>query len=174
MAVLPLSSLPQSVKGRVLELLGMIAKHYPEIAAPQINAIKRWSLASLEEHLVDQKAVSFELAASSLKTFNLILSSPELVIDPDSAEGERLYKGVVTSLDIPKNLPRYALQMAALTMIQSNARLFSDDLIRDYKTLYTLILNCCEHQNRPLSQIGYGALESLLKEAGGFYFADEN
>jgi hypothetical protein len=59
-------------------------------------------------------------------------------------------------------------------MMQNNARLFSDDLIRDYKKLYTRILKCCEHQNRPLSQIAYGALESLLKEAGGFYFADEN
>ncbi|KAI8877666.1 hypothetical protein K501DRAFT_306200, partial [Backusella circina FSU 941] len=164
MAVLPVTALPQTVKGRVLELLGIIAMHYPEIAAPQINAIKRWCLTSLNDHLIDQKSTSLELAASALKTFKLILNSPKLRIDPDSEEGEKLYSAVVTSLKLPEGVSRYALQMAALSIIQNNVQLFSDHLLSDYKTLYTRIQIFCEHQNRMLSRLGYGALESLLKQ----------
>lgn len=74
---LAVTKTPATVKGRILELLGMIVRYYPEHAVDEgkVKTLQRWCLDTLDNQLFQQPKVDNSLVAGALRGLTSMASS---------------------------------------------------------------------------------------------------
>ncbi|KAI9262204.1 hypothetical protein BDA99DRAFT_438520 [Phascolomyces articulosus] len=156
---------PLSVKGRMMELFGVLIRYHSEkLETGKIQTIERWAFTALEKELFSHKEADNQLVAGVLTGLDHMLFSSTLDLDQDSPQTELLYKSIQTTINLPEHLSRYVIPLAGLTLFNNHGDMFHKFIIRDSESLYKSLRTLCEHQNRDLSSLGYRAMEKLLKE----------
>ncbi|KAI9491166.1 hypothetical protein BDB00DRAFT_874560 [Zychaea mexicana] len=160
---LPVSKTPASVKGSILELLGVIIRyHYKTIKQGDIAQVVRWSFITLREQLFTNKPAENAILRGILGGLDHLLSCE--IIELDTEQTDLLYKSVRTLFNIPGGLARYEAPLAALTMFSNHVATFEKYIVQDSQVLYKELNKLCGHQNRNVSSMGYRSMENFLKE----------
>lgn len=162
MYTLPPTRLPVSVKAKVIELLGTIARFYPNLLNqndPQI--LKRWCLDSLD-YILNNTSNDYAFISGAVNCLNTLLSSKNHLIEPESRESDRLFNILLKLLYIPPDINRYTDTIAALELFTSHTHLFTNLILPNCEKLYKFLQICSTHQNRLVFKYGTFAYDKFL------------
>ncbi|ORE12935.1 hypothetical protein BCV71DRAFT_230098, partial [Rhizopus microsporus] len=162
MYTLPPTRLPVSVKAKVIELLGTIARFYPNLLNqndPQI--LKRWCLDSLD-YILNNTSNDYAFISGAVNCLNTLLSSKNHLIEPESRESDRLFNILLKLLYIPPDINRYTDTIAALELFTSHTHLFTNLILPNCEKLYKFLHVCSTHQNRLVFKHGTFAYDKFL------------
>ncbi|KAI8145657.1 hypothetical protein BJV82DRAFT_554475 [Fennellomyces sp. T-0311] len=162
---LAVTKTPPSVKGRILDLLGLIIRYHSDmVSTANIQTVQRWCFSTLEEQLFSSKSAENTLMQGALGGLDALLYSSKATLDPEAPQIGSLYNCIRALFDLPEDLARYSAPIAALKLFNNHTKIFQKYLIRDSEQLYKALITLCEHRNRDISSLGYRTMENLLKE----------
>lgn len=95
-----------TVKAEVLEVLGMVARYFPTIAADRLEAVIRWCMTTVETQLSAGGKQELSLVAGAVIGLDNCLYS--LSSEIAASKVPDIMKFVKTLVDVPEDLSRYA------------------------------------------------------------------
>ncbi|KAF7728428.1 hypothetical protein EC973_006106 [Apophysomyces ossiformis] len=173
------TKVPDTVKARILELLGVIAKYHPDLIDEQRSQTYiRWCISTLEQQLLHQQKANNAIVAGAFNGFTAFAYCKNSTMASASVESDKLYRVVNIVFHIPEDLSRFAAPMgntvadngntkcsyAALELFASHIQLFSNHMIADGEKLFGQIRTLCDHRNKDISKLAYKSMEALLKQ----------
>ncbi|KAI8329229.1 hypothetical protein BC941DRAFT_384857 [Chlamydoabsidia padenii] len=162
------SSVPNTVKGALLDFLGTITKyHTDKVTLLQTKLLAKNCTNILSHELYDKSdGADNNIIAGALNGISCLLSNNMYDINQLSIDIRPIYNALKLVLVIPDNLTRYAAPIAGLELFIEHAQLLRLYLVQDYPEIYTSLQKLCGHQNRDIKKLGYRALECSFKQIG--------
>ncbi|KAG0293742.1 hypothetical protein BGZ96_002384 [Linnemannia gamsii] len=151
-----------TVKAEVLEVLGMVARYFPTIAADRLEAVVRWCMTTVETQLSAGGKQELSLVAGAVVGLDNCLYS--LSSEIAASKVPDIMKFVKTLANVPEDLSRYAAPVAALDLFAHHIHLFRPKLMGIYDWMFQSIGGYCDHSNDKMSKSGYNALDAFLQE----------
>ncbi|KAF9155537.1 hypothetical protein BG015_009513 [Linnemannia schmuckeri] len=151
-----------TVKAEVLEVLGMVARYFPKIAAERLESIVRWCMSTVETQLSAGGKQELSLVAGAILGLDNCLYS--LSSESAASKVPAIMRFVKTLVNVPEDLSRYAAPVAALDLFAHHIHFFRPLLIDIYEWMYQRIAGYCEHTHDKMSKCGYNALDVFLQE----------
>ncbi|KAI1315202.1 hypothetical protein EDD11_001140 [Mortierella claussenii] len=155
------SKLASTVKAEVLEVLGIIARHFPKVAEKRHAMLLRWCLTTIQEQLRPGSKQELSLVAGALIGLDNSLYS---FADKVNTDVPTILQLVKTLVNVPEDLSRFATPIAALDLFAHHIHLFRSRLIDIYEWMYQRITGYCEHSHGGMSKCGYNSLDVFLQE----------
>ncbi|KAF9585083.1 hypothetical protein BGW38_003973, partial [Lunasporangiospora selenospora] len=155
------SKMASTVKAEVLDVLGTIARYFPNAAEDRSSSLIRWCLTTVQEQLKPNAKQELNLIAGAIAGLDNCLYSFESKATKDVPTILQLIK---TLVHVPEDLNRFATPIAALYLFAHHIHLFRSHLIEIYEWMYQRIASYCEHPNIGMSRCGYYALDVFLQE----------
>ncbi|CAO3615261.1 unnamed protein product [Cunninghamella echinulata] len=161
-----LKTLASPLKGKIMELLGTIAKHYPDqLEQKEGSYLLRVFTNNLTTELQKNES-SHPILTGALLGICCLLSNEKFKLSAASNEAKSIYTPLKSILNIPNDLSRYSTPIAALDIIIEHSSIFGPYLIQDYDDIYTYIQNMSNHQNKDLSKVAYRAMDHFFEQIG--------
>ncbi|CAO3567705.1 unnamed protein product [Mortierella alpina] len=155
------SKMASTVKGEVLEVLGVVSRHFPKVAEERSAVVLRWYLSAIQDQLRPGGKQELSLIAGAVSGLDNFLYSFEHKASKDVPTMLQIIK---TLVNVPEDLARFATPVAALDLFANHIHIFRTHLINTYEWLYQRIASYCEHSNPGMSASGYKALDVFLQE----------
>uniref|UniRef100_A0A3B4GWP3 DNA-dependent protein kinase catalytic subunit n=1 Tax=Pundamilia nyererei TaxID=303518 RepID=A0A3B4GWP3_9CICH len=138
------SRLPDSVLGKVYELLGVLAEVHPSEMVNSSDKLYRAYLGELKDQMTSStKEPKLLVVAGCLRGITALMNYLLLVI---------------------MDMTRYAVTFAGLRLLARHASQFSSCLMDHYKPLFEVMSKLCGHINGEMKKTSYYALEAFLKQ----------
>ena len=99
------SKMGGTVKAEVLEVLGMVARYFPAIAAERQESIVRWCLTTVETQLSAGKKQELSLVAGAIIGLDSCLYS---FSESALTKVPTILRFIKTLVNVPEDLSRYA------------------------------------------------------------------
>eukprot|EP00741_Cyanophora_paradoxa_P007038 tig00001071_g6809.t1 len=164
----------QTVKGRLLALLGALAEVYPGKMSldKRDKRIGERILSELRVEMPKLRDVhgrpQMQIMAGAMMGLSAYLAnfSDELE-KPASPLADEVYAWVMQAVEraLEETPQRYALPRGALAILRRHAGLFGRQLVADFGTLLRSLAALCKHKNADLRREATGAAEAFLREA---------
>ncbi|KAG0357941.1 hypothetical protein BG005_002930 [Podila minutissima] len=150
-----------TVKAEILELMGIIARYYPKSMEDRSATLMRWCLTVGQDQLKPGAKVDMSHLAGALIGLDNCLYSFSDKITRDIPLLLQLVKKLV---NVPDDMSRYAVPIAALDLFTHHVQLFRANLIDVYEWMYHKIAGFCAHPASKMHKCGFAALDVFLKE----------
>ncbi|KAI8973301.1 hypothetical protein BDF20DRAFT_642731 [Mycotypha africana] len=175
-----MSSVRPTAKQRIVELLGTIAKNYPQLVdGKEANSkLKRWCFQGLnhesKRHFADAE---LSLVTGYLTCIDILLYRQEeeeqmgiskeeafVILQPQSPEVQQLFNHILIIITTSKDTNRYQAVIAALSLFKNHCEMFSKLLMDRYVNLYRELHYWATHYNSTCYKFGLGAFEEFLRQ----------
>ncbi|KAG0369575.1 hypothetical protein BGZ54_009551 [Gamsiella multidivaricata] len=157
------SKMASTVKAEVLEVLGLIARHFPTVAAKRVRetVLMRWCLTTIQDQLNRGSKQELTLMAGAVVGLDNCLYS---FSDKAAKDIPTILQIIKTLVNVPEDLSRFATPIAALDLFAHHIHLFRSNLIDIYEWMYQRVASYCEHSHAGMSKCGYNSLDVFLQE----------
>ncbi|KAF8935223.1 hypothetical protein BGZ52_000691 [Haplosporangium bisporale] len=155
------SKTASTVKAEILELMGIIARYYPKCMEDRSMTLMRWYLTIGQDQMKPGAKIDMSLMAGALIGLDNCLYSFSDKVTRDIPLLLELIKKLV---NVPDDLSRYAVPIAALDLFTHHIQLFRGNLIDVYEWMYQKITGFCAHPTAKMHKCGFSALDVFLKE----------
>ncbi|KAI9251049.1 hypothetical protein BY458DRAFT_444504 [Sporodiniella umbellata] len=160
MYTLPPSKVSPTIKAKLLELLGTLARFYPSQVKDPI-LLKTWCLNSLD-HTVFKNPKESAFTPGALNCLNSVLCCKIRLIEPESDESDRLFQIILNLLRISSDLTRYTSTISALDLFSAHTSLFKNMILPHCEELYKYLQVGSTHHNRSLFKHATFAYDHFL------------
>jgi DNA-dependent protein kinase catalytic subunit len=154
----------QSVKGGILQTLGVFAEYFPEQLVRQSKTL----LVMLSDLLSDQfkdKKPDYQVIEGGMRGLISLLVHFSGEVTGDSKKIASIWRFTLACLNPPEGMKTYAIPKAGLVMVEKHAELFKQYLTEKASVVYPLIKTYCTHgTNRAIRKFGFGAMEAFLMQ----------
>lgn len=164
---LPKTKLPGGVKAKVIELLGKIARYYPEIPGENgLQMVKRWCFDNLTVQMKSATPEGQVVAGSLFCLNNVLFREEENFVAHMNDNADKLFQIILQVLTKYLDATRYVSVQAALELFSQHTPLFSTMLTlpNQWKDLFNVLQYWASHHNIQTYKFGLRAYEQYIRQ----------
>ncbi|XP_073344741.1 DNA-dependent protein kinase catalytic subunit [Pagrus major] len=159
------SKLPDSVLGKIYELLGVLAEVHPSEMVNNSDKLYKAYLGELKEQMTSStKEPKLFVVAGCLRGITALMVNFTKTMEEDPATSKDIFQYALKAVSPQMEMSRYAVTFAGLRLIARHASQFSSCLMDHYRALFEVMSKLCGHINAEMKKTSYYALESFLKQ----------
>uniref|UniRef100_A0A665X102 DNA-dependent protein kinase catalytic subunit n=1 Tax=Echeneis naucrates TaxID=173247 RepID=A0A665X102_ECHNA len=161
------NKLPDSVLGKIYELLGLLAEVHPSEMVNNSDKLYKALLGELKEQMTSStKEPKLFVVAGCLRGITALMVNFTKTIEEDAVTSKEIFQYALRAITPQVNMEmnRYAVTFAGLRLIARHASQFSSCLMEHYKTLFEVMSKLCGHINGEMKKTSYFAMEAFLKQ----------
>uniref|UniRef100_A0A3Q1J9C8 DNA-dependent protein kinase catalytic subunit n=1 Tax=Anabas testudineus TaxID=64144 RepID=A0A3Q1J9C8_ANATE len=159
------SRLPDSVLGKIYELLGVLAEVHPSEMVSNSDKLYKAYLGELKEQMTSStKEPKLFVVAGCLRGITALMVNFTKTMEEDPETSKEIFQYALKSISPQMEMSRYAVTFAGLRLFARHASQFSSCLMDHYKTLFEVMSKLCGHINAQMKKTSYYALEAFLKQ----------
>uniref|UniRef100_A0A3B5Q0B1 DNA-dependent protein kinase catalytic subunit n=1 Tax=Xiphophorus maculatus TaxID=8083 RepID=A0A3B5Q0B1_XIPMA len=155
------SKLPDSVLGKIYELLGVLAEVHPSEMVNNSDKLYKVYLAELKEQMTSStKEPKLLVVAGCLRGLTALMVNFAKTMEEDPVTSKEIFQYALKSIT-PQSI---FLPAAGLRLFARHASQFSGCLMDHYRALFETMCKLCGHINGEMKKTSYSALEAFLKQ----------
>ncbi|KAG7524628.1 DNA-dependent protein kinase catalytic subunit [Solea senegalensis] len=159
------TKLPDSVLGKIYELLGVLAEVHPSEMANNSDKLYKAYLGELKDQMMSStKEPKLVVVAGCLTGISALMVNFTKTMEEDPATCQEIFQFALKAISPQMTMTRYAVTFAGLRLLARHASQFSSCLMDHYKTLFDVMSKLCGHINAEMKKTSYYALEAFLKQ----------
>ncbi|KAM4719019.1 DNA-dependent protein kinase catalytic subunit isoform 2-T2 [Anableps anableps] len=159
------SKLPDSVLGKIYELLGVLAEVQPSEMVNNSDKLYKAYLAELKEQMTSStKEPKLLVVAGCLRGITALMVNFTKTMEEDPVTSKEIFQYSLKAITPQMEMNRYAVTFAGLRLFAKHASQFSSCLMDHYRTLFETMCKLCGHINGEMKKTSYSALEAFLKQ----------
>ncbi|XP_041364232.1 DNA-dependent protein kinase catalytic subunit-like [Gigantopelta aegis] len=159
------SKLQASVKGNIMNLLGVLSEVYPEKMLVYSDRLVSLYASALKAEMSSKtREPQLPIIAGCLEGLTCYLVNFTQSAEEGSKYAYEIFRFARMAIDPGITYTRYAVPAAGLRLFSRHADQFSEYLVDDYQGMYEKLQNWSHHHNRDLMHLGVSALESFLQQ----------
>ncbi|XP_038580578.1 DNA-dependent protein kinase catalytic subunit [Micropterus salmoides] len=159
------SKLPDSVLGKIYELLGVLAEVHPSEMVNNSEKLYKAYLGELKEQMTSStKEPKLFVVAGCLRGITALMVNFTKTMDEDPATSKDIFLYALKAVSPQMEMTRYAVTFAGLRLFARHASQFSSCLMDHYRDLFEVMSKLCGHINAEMKKTSYYALEAFLKQ----------
>lgn len=159
------SKLPDSVLGKIYELLGILAEAHPSEMVTNSDKLYRAYLGELKEQMTSStREPKLLVAAGCLRGITALMVNFTKTMEGNPAMSKEIFQYALKAISPQMEMSRYAVTVAGLRLFARHASQFSSCLMDHYRTLFEVMSKLCGHINGEMKKTSYYALEAFLKQ----------
>ncbi|XP_032407093.1 DNA-dependent protein kinase catalytic subunit [Xiphophorus hellerii] len=159
------SKLPDSVLGKIYELLGVLAEVHPSEMVNNSDKLYKVYLAELKEQMTSStKEPKLLVVAGCLRGLTALMVNFTKTMEEDPVTSKEIFQYALKSITPQMEMNRYAVTFAGLRLFARHASQFSGCLMDHYRALFETMCKLCGHINGEMKKTSYSALEAFLKQ----------
>ncbi|XP_014905517.1 DNA-dependent protein kinase catalytic subunit [Poecilia latipinna] len=159
------SKLPDSVLGKIYELLGVLAEVHPSEMVNNSDKLYKVYLAELKEQMTSStKEPKLLVVAGCLRGLTALMVNFTKSMEEDPVTSKEIFQYALKSITPQMEMNRYAVTFAGLRLFARHASQFSGCLMDHYRALFETMCKLCGHINGEMKKTSYSALEAFLKQ----------
>uniref|UniRef100_A0A665X1D8 DNA-dependent protein kinase catalytic subunit n=1 Tax=Echeneis naucrates TaxID=173247 RepID=A0A665X1D8_ECHNA len=159
------NKLPDSVLGKIYELLGLLAEVHPSEMVNNSDKLYKALLGELKEQMTSStKEPKLFVVAGCLRGITALMVNFTKTIEEDAVTSKEIFQYALRAITPQMEMNRYAVTFAGLRLIARHASQFSSCLMEHYKTLFEVMSKLCGHINGEMKKTSYFAMEAFLKQ----------
>ncbi|XP_068566169.1 DNA-dependent protein kinase catalytic subunit [Cebidichthys violaceus] len=159
------SKLPDSVLGKIYELLGVLAEVHPSEMVNNSDKLYKAYLGELKEQMTSStKEPKLFVVAGCLRGLTALMVNFTKTMKEDPATSKDIFQYALKAVSPQMSMSRYAVTFAGLRLIARHASQFSSCLMDHYRALFDVMSRLCGHINAEMKKTSYYALEAFLKQ----------
>uniref|UniRef100_A0A3P9NWB4 DNA-dependent protein kinase catalytic subunit n=1 Tax=Poecilia reticulata TaxID=8081 RepID=A0A3P9NWB4_POERE len=158
------SKLPDSVLGKIYELLGVLAEVHPSEMVNNSDKLYKVYLAELKEQMTSStKEPKLLVVAGCLRGLTALMVNFTKAMEEDPVTSKEIFQYALKSIT-PQVINCVFLSTAGLRLFARHASQFSGCLMDHYRALFETMCKLCGHINGEMKKTSYSALEAFLKQ----------
>ncbi|XP_029313652.1 DNA-dependent protein kinase catalytic subunit [Cottoperca gobio] len=159
------SKLPDSVLGKIYELLGVLAEVHPSEMVNNSDKLYKAYLGELKEQMTSStKEPKLFVVGGCLRGITALMVNFTKTMEEDPATSKDIFQYALKAISPQMEMNRYAVTFAGLRLFARHASQFSSCLMDHYRALFDVMSKLCGHINAEMKKTSYYALESFLKQ----------
>ncbi|XP_008302907.1 DNA-dependent protein kinase catalytic subunit-like, partial [Stegastes partitus] len=159
------SKLPDSVLGKIYELLGVLAEVHPSEMVNNSDKLYKAYLGELKEQMTSStKEPKLFVVAGCLRGITALMVNFSKTMEEDPATSKEIFQYAFKAISPQMEMTRYAVTFAGLRLFSKHASQFSSCLMDHYRALFEIMSKLCGHINAEMKKTSYYALEAFLKQ----------
>ncbi|XP_054478556.1 DNA-dependent protein kinase catalytic subunit [Anoplopoma fimbria] len=159
------SKLPDSVLGKIYELLGVLAEVHPSEMVNYSDKLYKAYLGELKEQMTSStKEPKLFVVAGCLRGITALMVNFTKTMEEDPATSKDIFQYALKAVSPQMSMTRYAVTFAGLRLFARHASQFSSCLMDHYRALFEIMSKLCGHINAEMKKTSYYALEAFLKQ----------
>ncbi|XP_044195297.1 DNA-dependent protein kinase catalytic subunit [Thunnus albacares] len=159
------SKLPDSVLGKIYELLGVLAEVHPSEMVNNSDKLYKAFLGELKEQMTSStKEPKLFVVAGCLRGITALMVNFTKTMEEDPATCKEIFQYALKAISPQMEMSRYAVTYAGLRLLARHASQFSSCLMDHYRALFDVMSKLCGHINAEMKKTSYYALEAFLKQ----------
>ncbi|XP_034718647.1 DNA-dependent protein kinase catalytic subunit [Etheostoma cragini] len=159
------SKLPDSVLGKIYELLGVLAEVHPSEMVSNSDKLYKAYLGELKEQMTSlTKEPKLFVVAGCLRGVTALMVNFTKTMEEDPATSKDIFQYALKAITPQMVMSRYAVTFAGLRLLARHASQFSSCLMDHYRPLFEVMSKLCGHINAEMKKTSYYALEAFLKQ----------
>ncbi|KAM7370115.1 hypothetical protein PAMP_011395 [Pampus punctatissimus] len=159
------SKLPDSVLGKIYELLGVLAMVHPSEMVNNSDKLYKAYLGELKEQMTSStKEPKLFVVAGCLRGITALMVNFTKSMEEDPVTSKEIFQYALKAVSPQMEISRYAVTYAGLRLLTRHASQFSSCLMDHYRALFDVMSKLCSHINAEMKKTSYCALEAFLKQ----------
>lgn len=159
------SKLPDSVLGKIYELLGVLAEVHPSEMVNNSDKLYKAYLLELKEQMTSlTREPKLFVVAGCLRGITALMVNFPKTMEEDPAISKEIFQYALKAISPQMEMTRYAVNFAGLRLFARHASQFSSCLMDHYKSIFEVMSKLCGHINGEMKKTSYYALEAFLKQ----------
>ncbi|KAJ8010680.1 hypothetical protein DPEC_G00077640 [Dallia pectoralis] len=159
------NKLPDTVLGKLYELLGVLAEVHPSEMVNHSDKLYRAYLGELRHQMTSStKEPKLTVVAGCLRGITSLMVNFTKSVEEDPATSKEIFEYALKTITPQMEMSRYAVTFAGLRLFAKHAAQFNHLLIDNYRVLFDAMAKLCGHINQEMKKTSYYALESFLKQ----------
>ncbi|XP_015230469.1 PREDICTED: DNA-dependent protein kinase catalytic subunit [Cyprinodon variegatus] len=159
------SKLPDSVLGKIYELLGVLAEVHPSEMVNNSDKLYKAYLGELKEQMTSStKEPRLFVVAGCLRGVTALMVNFTKTMEEDPATSKEIFQYALKAITPQMEMNRYAVTFAGLRLFARHASQFSSCLLDHYRPMFETMCKLCGHINAEMKKTSYSALEAFLKQ----------
>ncbi|KAM4534321.1 DNA-dependent protein kinase catalytic subunit isoform 1-T1 [Odontesthes bonariensis] len=157
--------LPDSVLGKIYELLGVLAEVHPSEMVNNSDKLYKAYLGELKEQMTSStKEPKLFVVAGCLRGITALMVNFTKTMEEDPSTSKEIFQYALKAITPQMTMTRYAVTFAGLRLFGRHASQFSTCLMDHYRALFETMCKLCGHINAEMKKTSYHALEAFLKQ----------
>ncbi|TKS87933.1 DNA-dependent protein kinase catalytic subunit [Collichthys lucidus] len=157
--------LPDSVLGKIYELLGVLAEVHPSEMVNNSEKLYKAYLGELKDQMTSStKEPKLFVVAGCLRGITALMVNFTKTMEEDPATSKDIFQYAQKAISPQMEMNRYAVTFAGLRLFARHASQFSSCLMDHYRALFEVMSKLCGHINAEMKKTSYNALEAFLKQ----------
>ncbi|CAG5895668.1 unnamed protein product [Menidia menidia] len=157
--------LPDSVLGKIYELLGVLAEVHPSEMVNNSDKLYKAYLGELKGQMTSStKEPKLFVVAGCLRGINALMVNFTKTMEEDQSTSKEIFQYAFKAITPQMEMTRYAVTFAGLRLFARHASQFSTCLMDHYRALFETMCKLCGHINAEMKKTSYYALEAFLKQ----------
>ncbi|XP_024136141.1 DNA-dependent protein kinase catalytic subunit isoform X1 [Oryzias melastigma] len=159
------SKLPDSVLGKIYELLGVLAEVHPSEMVNHSDKLFKAILGELKEQMTSAtREPKLYVVAGCLRGITALMVNFTKTAKEDPETSKEIFQYALKAISPQTEMTRYAVTFAGLRLIGRHAAQFSSCLMEHHRALFETMCRLCGHINGEMKKTSYYALEAFLKQ----------
>ncbi|XP_059183485.1 DNA-dependent protein kinase catalytic subunit [Centropristis striata] len=159
------SKLPDSVLGKIYELLGVLGEVHPSEMVNNSDKLYKAYLGELKEQMTSStKEPKLFVVAGCLRGITALMVNFTKTMEEDPATSKDIFQYALKAISPQVEMSRYAVHFAGLRLFSRHASQFSSCLMDQYRALFEVMSKLCGHINAEMKKTSYYALEAFLRQ----------
>ncbi|XP_072306662.1 DNA-dependent protein kinase catalytic subunit [Eucyclogobius newberryi] len=159
------NKLPDSVLGKIYELLGVLAEVHPDEMVNNSDKLYKAYLGELKEQMTSlTREPKLFVVAGCLKGLTALMVNFAKTTEEDPTTSKEIFDYALKAISPQMEMTRYAVTFAGLRLFGKHASQFSTCLTDHYRTIFEVMSKLCGHINPEMKKTSYYALEAFLKQ----------
>ncbi|XP_037550083.1 DNA-dependent protein kinase catalytic subunit [Nematolebias whitei] len=159
------SKLPDSVLGKIYELLGVLAEVHPSEMVNNSDKLYRAYVGELKDQMTSStKEPRLYVVAGCLRGITALMVNFTKTMEEDPVTSREIFQYTLKAISPQMEMSRYAVTFAGLKLFARHASQFSSCLTDHYRALFETMCKLCGHINGEMKKTSYFALEAFLKQ----------
>lgn len=159
------SKLPDSVLGKIYELLGVLAEVHPSDMVNNSDKLYKAYLGELKDQMTSStKEPKLLVVAGCLRGTTALMVNFTKTTEEDPQMSKDIFQYALKAITPKMEMNRYAVTYAGLHLLARHAAQFSSCLMDHYRVLFDVMSKLCGHINGEMKKTSYYALEAFLKQ----------
>ncbi|KAJ0059871.1 hypothetical protein NL108_014572, partial [Boleophthalmus pectinirostris] len=155
------NKLPDSVLGKIYELLGVLAEVHPNEMVNNSDKLYKAYLGELKEQMTSStREPKLFVVAGCLRGLTALMVNFTKTMDEDPATSKEIFQYALKAISPQVN----KIYSTGLRLFGKHAPQFSTCLMDHYKTIFEVMSKLCGHINPEMKKTSYYALEAFLKQ----------
>ncbi|XP_068160133.1 DNA-dependent protein kinase catalytic subunit [Antennarius striatus] len=159
------SKLPDSVLGKIYEILGVLAEVHPSEMVSNCDKLYKAYLGELKGQMTSStKEPRLFVVAGCLRGLTALMVNFTKTMEEDPTTSRDIFQYTLKAISPQMEMSRYAVTFAGLRLFSRHASQFSSCLMDHYRSLFEVMSKLCGHINAEMKKTSYYALEAFLKQ----------